>query len=54
MQLLTEPDNVAMRCSALTAGFGDEGLLRSYLKEHGQRVDVTMLSLVADDVLGRS
>jgi RimJ/RimL family protein N-acetyltransferase len=50
VQLVTEPDNVAMVAAARRAGFSEEGVLRGYLREHGQRVDVTMLSLVAEDV----
>lgn len=53
VQLLTEPDNAPMRHAARAAGFTDEGILRAYLKEHGQRVDVTMLSLVAGDLAVR-
>jgi RimJ/RimL family protein N-acetyltransferase len=51
VQMLTEPDNARMRAAALAAGFTDEGRLRSYLKEPGRQVDVTMLSLVAADVV---
>jgi [ribosomal protein S5]-alanine N-acetyltransferase len=53
VQLLTEPDNAPMRHASRAAGFTDEGILRSYVREHGQRVDVTMLSLVASDLVPR-
>lgn len=49
VQLVTEPDNAAMLGAARSAGFTEEGVLRSYLRERGHRVDVTMLSLVAGD-----
>jgi RimJ/RimL family protein N-acetyltransferase len=52
VQLTTEPDNEALRAAARRAGFIEEGLLRGYLRERGRRVDVTMLSLVARDVVG--
>jgi ribosomal-protein-alanine N-acetyltransferase len=51
VQMLTEPDNARLRGAAMAAGFTDEGRLRSYLKEHGRRVDVTMLALVAADLV---
>ncbi len=53
VQLVTEPDNVAMVAAARRAGFMEEGVLRGYLRERGQRVDVTMLSLVAADLVAR-
>jgi len=51
VQMLTEPDNPAMVAAARRAGFAEEGVLRGYLRERGQRVDVTMLSLVAADLV---
>ncbi len=51
VQLVTEPDNVAMVAAARRAGFLEEGVLRGYVRERGQRVDVTMLSLVAADLV---
>ncbi|MFZ0090663.1 MAG: GNAT family protein [Solirubrobacteraceae bacterium] len=51
--LLTEPDNVALRRAAVAAGFSEEGRLRSYLCERGQRIDVTVMSLVAGDLVAR-
>jgi RimJ/RimL family protein N-acetyltransferase len=50
VQLVTDPDNDAMLIAARRAGFIEEGVLRGYLREHGERVDVTILSLVAGDV----
>jgi RimJ/RimL family protein N-acetyltransferase len=50
VQLLTEQDNPAMRRAARNAGFDEEGILRAYLRERGQRVDVVMISLIADDL----
>ncbi len=51
VQLITEPENAAMVSAARGAGFAEEGVLRGYLREHGQRVDVTVLSLVAGDAV---
>jgi ribosomal-protein-alanine N-acetyltransferase len=51
VQLVIEPGNDRMRGAALAAGFTDEGRLRSYLKEPARRVDVTMLGLVAGDLV---
>jgi RimJ/RimL family protein N-acetyltransferase len=51
VQLVTEPANEPLRAAARRAGFAEEGILRGYLRERGQRVDVTMLSLVAADVV---
>ncbi|HEX3689640.1 MAG TPA: GNAT family protein [Solirubrobacteraceae bacterium] len=51
VQLLTDPSNVAMVATARRAGFAEEGVLRGYLRERGQRVDITMLSLVAGDLV---
>jgi RimJ/RimL family protein N-acetyltransferase len=50
VQLMTEPDNAPMLAAARTAGFAEEGILRAYLREHGRRVDVTVMSLVATDL----
>jgi RimJ/RimL family protein N-acetyltransferase len=49
VQLLTEPDNDAMIAAARAAGFTHEGVLRSYLRERGSRVDVAVLSLLPGD-----
>ena len=50
VQMLTEPDNAPMRSAARAAGFTEEGLLRGYLREHGRRVDVTIMALIAADL----
>ena len=52
VQLTTEPDNAAMRRAADKAGLHEEGILRGYLRERGQRVDVVMLSLITADLEG--
>jgi RimJ/RimL family protein N-acetyltransferase len=51
VQLLTDPDNEAMKRAALAAGFAQEGVLRSYVRQHGQRVDATMMAVVAADLV---
>jgi RimJ/RimL family protein N-acetyltransferase len=53
VQLLTEPDNEALRLAARAAGFTEEGRLRGYLRERGSRVDVTMLGMIAADLVAR-
>jgi RimJ/RimL family protein N-acetyltransferase len=50
VQLLTEPDNAAMRGAARRAGFDEEGILRAYMRERGRRVDVVMISLISEDL----
>ncbi|HWE15076.1 MAG TPA: GNAT family protein [Solirubrobacteraceae bacterium] len=50
VQLLTEPDNAPMRRAARKAGFGEEGVLRAYLRERNDRVDVVVISLIAEDL----
>jgi RimJ/RimL family protein N-acetyltransferase len=50
LQLLTDPDNQAMRRAALGAGFVEEGVLRSYGIEQGRRVDLAVLSLLPRDL----
>jgi RimJ/RimL family protein N-acetyltransferase len=50
VEVLTEPDNVAMMAAAKGAGFVEEGLLRAYLRERGRRLDVTVLSLLPTDL----
>lgn len=50
-QLLTEPDNAAMRHCALAAGFTEEGLLRGYLREREERVDCVVFSLITADLV---
>jgi [ribosomal protein S5]-alanine N-acetyltransferase len=51
LELLTEPDNAAMLASARAAGLVDEGVLRQYVRERGQRLDVTVLSLLPADLV---
>jgi RimJ/RimL family protein N-acetyltransferase len=50
LELLTEPDNVRMISAARRAGFIEEGVLRAYVRERGQRLDVTVLSLLPADL----
>lgn len=52
LELLTEPDNAAMIAAAVAAGATEEGVLHSYLRERGRRVDVTVLSLLPADLGG--
>jgi ribosomal-protein-alanine N-acetyltransferase len=49
VEVQTEPDNEAMLRTAQAAGFTREGILRSYLREHGKRTDIVMLSLLPSD-----
>ncbi|HXD67589.1 MAG TPA: GNAT family protein [Solirubrobacteraceae bacterium] len=51
VQVVTEPDNVAMVAAARRAGFVEEGMLRGYVRERGRRLDVTMLALVNADLM---
>ncbi|MFL5862153.1 MAG: GNAT family N-acetyltransferase [Solirubrobacteraceae bacterium] len=51
VQLVSEPANEALRAAARNAGYVEEGVLRGYLREHGHRIDVTMMSLIATDVV---
>jgi RimJ/RimL family protein N-acetyltransferase len=50
VQLLTEPDNEPMLRAARAAGFTEEGVLRSYGRERGVRVDLAVLSLISSDL----
>jgi RimJ/RimL family protein N-acetyltransferase len=50
LQLLTETDNAAMLGTAAAAGFVHEGVLRGYTREHGQRIDCAVLSLLPSDL----
>lgn len=50
LELLTEPGHTAMIAAAKRAGATEEGILRSYLRERGRRVDVTVLSLLPADL----
>jgi RimJ/RimL family protein N-acetyltransferase len=50
VELLTDPGNLAMIAAAKAAGFVPEGVLRGYLRDRGQRVDVMIMSLIAADL----
>jgi len=50
LELLTEPDNVAMIAAAQSAGLSHEGVLRAYASEQGRRLDLTILSLLPADL----
>ena len=52
VELLTEPDNEPMIRAARAAGFVEEGVLRAYVRERGQRLDVTIMSLLPSDLAG--
>ncbi|MEA2148140.1 MAG: hypothetical protein QOG59_3727, partial [Solirubrobacteraceae bacterium] len=49
LQVLVEPDNVAMLRTAARAGFRDEGILRGHLRRRKARLDVAVLSLLPAD-----
>ena len=49
LQMLVEPDNHAMLCTAARAGFREEGLLRRHLRRRGVRLDVAVLARLAAD-----
>ncbi len=53
LELLTEPDNVAMIGAAGTAGFVNEGILHAYVNERGRRLDFVILSLLPADLASR-
>jgi RimJ/RimL family protein N-acetyltransferase len=50
VEMLTEPDNEPLLRAARTAGFVEEGVLRSFGRERGQRIDLTVLSLLPSDL----
>jgi RimJ/RimL family protein N-acetyltransferase len=50
VELMTEPRNAAMIAAATAAGYTHEGLLRQYLRERGERIDVLIMSLIPDDL----
>lgn len=50
LELLTEPDNLAMIAAAQTAGFVNEGILRAYVNERDRRLDLAILSLLPADL----
>jgi RimJ/RimL family protein N-acetyltransferase len=49
LALLTESESQEMLGAARAAGFVQEGVLRSYGREHGRRIDLVSLSLVLSD-----
>lgn len=50
VEALTEVDNFAMIAAGRKAGMLEEGVLRAYVRERGQRFDVKMLSLLPTDL----
>ena len=50
VEILAEPDNLAMIRAAQAAGFVREGVLREYLRKRGKGVDVVIMSLISEDV----
>lgn len=52
LELLTELDNAPMLAAAKSAGLTHEGVLRSYVNEHGHRLDLNILSLLPSDLDG--
>jgi RimJ/RimL family protein N-acetyltransferase len=50
IELTTFPDNHGMLRIAESAGFRNEGVLRSYTRERGRRCDVTILSLLPGEL----
>jgi [ribosomal protein S5]-alanine N-acetyltransferase len=50
LQLVTDPANVASQRVAERVGFRREGLLRSYMRFHGERRDCVMFSLLPGEL----
>jgi RimJ/RimL family protein N-acetyltransferase len=50
LELLANPENEASQRLAERAGFTREGVLRRYRRRHGQREDLVMFSLLAEDL----
>jgi [ribosomal protein S5]-alanine N-acetyltransferase len=50
VHVMTQPQNEPMIRAARGAGFTREGVLRSYERQRGRRVDLVMLSLIASDL----
>ena len=50
VELLANPDNEASGRLAERAGFTREGTLRRYRRRHGEREDLVMFSLLAEDL----
>jgi RimJ/RimL family protein N-acetyltransferase len=49
VQLVAERDNQALLGAAHAAGFTEEGVLHGYLRVRGRRLDVVMLSRLAEE-----
>jgi RimJ/RimL family protein N-acetyltransferase len=49
LQVLVEPDNLAMLRTAARAGFRDEGILRAHVRRRNARLDVAVLSLLVEE-----
>ncbi len=50
VELVAEPDNVAVVAAAKAAGFVREGVLRGHQRKRGKRVDVVVMSLITADL----
>ncbi len=50
LELLTEPDNAAMIAAAKAAGLKQEGVLRAYINERDNRLDLSIMSLLPADL----
>jgi RimJ/RimL family protein N-acetyltransferase len=50
LELFTKPDNLAMLAAAQRAGLTEEGVLRAYVRERGERLDVAVLSMLPTDL----
>jgi RimJ/RimL family protein N-acetyltransferase len=50
LQLVVHPGNLASQKVATRAGYGREGLLRSYVEIKGRRLDAVMFSLLPKDL----
>ena len=52
VQLLVEPANEPMLRAAAAGGFVEEGRLREYVVRRGRRIDLVVLSRIAQDLAG--
>ena len=52
LELLAHPENEGSQRLAKRAGFTREGTLRRYRRRHGEREDLVMFSLLAEDLKG--
>jgi [ribosomal protein S5]-alanine N-acetyltransferase len=50
LELLAEPDNVAVIRASRAAGFVREGILREYQRKRGKGVDIVIMSLIPADL----